>query len=46
MEEGALREFLNHLEEGLREEARDLFQPEKYDREQYIFIDQDEAAHL
>ncbi len=46
LEEGALQEFLNHLEEGLREEARDLFQAEKYDREQYIFIDQDEATHL
>jgi len=46
LEEERLREFLNHLEEGLRTEARELFQPESADREQYIFIDQDEATHL
>lgn len=46
LEDHFLREFLNHLEEGLREEARDLFRPERFDREQYIFIDQDEATHL
>jgi len=46
MDDGKLREFLNNLEEGLREEARELFKPESVDREQYIFIDQDEATHL
>jgi len=46
MDDGKLREFLNNLEEGLREEARELFKPESIDREQYIFIDQDEATHL
>ncbi len=46
MEDQYLRELLNHLEEGLREEARELFKPERFDREQYIFIDQDEASHL
>ncbi len=46
MENHHLREFLAHLEEGLREEARELFKPESFDREQYIFIDQDEATHL
>jgi len=46
MEDFRLREFLNNLEEGLRGEARELFKPEDFDREQYIFIDQDEATHL
>lgn len=46
MEEVRLREFLNNLEEGLRGEAREFFKPETFDREQYIFIDQDEATHL
>ena len=46
MEDNNLREFLNHLEEGLRAEAREFFKPESVDREQYIFIDQDEATHL
>jgi CRP-like cAMP-binding protein len=46
MEDFRLKEFLNNLEEGLREEARELFKPETFDREQYIFIDQDEATHL
>lgn len=46
MDDGKLQEFLNNLEEGLREEARELFKPESFDREQYIFIDQDEATHL
>jgi CRP-like cAMP-binding protein len=46
LEDQRLQEFLNHLEEGLRPEARELFQPESADREQYIFIDQDEATHL
>ncbi|MBN2028054.1 MAG: Crp/Fnr family transcriptional regulator [Actinobacteria bacterium] len=46
MDDDRLREFLNNLEEGLREEARELFKPESVDREQYIFIDQDEATHL
>jgi CRP/FNR family transcriptional regulator len=46
MDDGKLREFLNNLEEGLREEAKELFKPESVDREQYIFIDQDEATHL
>jgi CRP-like cAMP-binding protein len=46
LEENYLREFLNHLEESLRAEAREFFTPEKVDREQYIFIDQDEATHL
>ncbi len=46
MEDERLQEFLNHLEEGLRPEARELFPPESADREQYIFIDQDEATHL
>mgnify|MGYP005833505475 CR=1 FL=1 len=46
MEDHHLSEFLNHLEEGLRKEARELFKPERYDREQYIFIDQEEATHL
>jgi CRP/FNR family transcriptional regulator len=46
MEDNMLREFINHLEEGLREEAKGLFKPERFDREQYIFIDQDEATHL
>ncbi len=46
MEETALGEFLNHLEEGLRGEARELFKTESFGREQYIFIDQDEATHL
>ncbi len=46
MEDHHLREFLNHLEEGLREEARELFRPERHEREQYIFIDQEEATHL
>jgi CRP/FNR family transcriptional regulator len=46
LEDLKLREFLNHLEEGLREEAREFFRQESFDREQYIFIDQDEATHL
>ncbi len=46
MDDSKLREFLNNLEEGLRKEARELFKPESIDREQYIFIDQDEATHL
>jgi CRP-like cAMP-binding protein len=46
LEENYLREFLNHLEEPLRAEAREFFKPETVDREQYIFIDQDEATHL
>ena len=46
MEENRLREFLNNLDEGLRPEARELFKPESMDREQYIFIDQEEATHL
>lgn len=46
MEDDRLREFLNHLEEGLREQAKEFFKPEAYDKEQYIFIDQDEATHL
>ncbi|OFW56504.1 MAG: hypothetical protein A2W01_03590 [Candidatus Solincola sediminis] len=46
MEENYLREFLNHLDEPLRPEAREFFKPESIDREQYIFIDQDEATHL
>lgn len=46
MEDNVLRGFLAHLEESLREEARELFKPESFDREQYIFIDQDEATHL
>jgi len=46
MEDNNLRGFLSHLEEDLREEASDLFKPESFDREQYIFIDQDEATHL
>jgi len=46
LKDDVLGELLNHLEEDLREEARDLFRLESYDREQYIFIDQDEATHL
>ncbi len=46
MEEVRLREFLNNLGEGLRKEAREFFKSETFDREQYIFIDQDEATHL
>ncbi len=46
MEDMKLSEFLNHLEDGLRAQARELFKPESYGREQYIFIDQDEATHL
>ncbi len=46
MEDLRLREFLNNLEEGLRKEARELFKPESFDRDQYIFIDQDEATHM
>jgi CRP/FNR family transcriptional regulator len=46
LEDFRLREFLNNLEEGLRKEARELFKPETFEREQYIFIDQDEATHL
>jgi CRP-like cAMP-binding protein len=46
MEDHNLRVFLNQLEEGLRKEAREFFKPESFDREQYIFIDQDEATHL
>jgi len=46
LEEVRLREFLNNLGEGLRKEAREFFKSETFDREQYIFIDQDEATHL
>jgi len=46
MEDYRLREFLNNLEESLRQEAKEFFKQESYDREQYIFIDQDEATHL
>ena len=46
MDDSNLREFLNNLEEGLRKEAREFFKPESIDREQYIFIDQDEATHM
>ena len=46
MDDHNLREFLNNLEEGMREEALELFKPESFEREQYIFIDQDEATHL
>lgn len=46
MKEEQLEKFLENLDEGLREEATRFFQPESADREQYIFIDQDEATHL
>lgn len=46
MDDFRLKEFLNNLEEGLRQEARELFKPETFERDQYIFIDQDEATHL
>jgi CRP/FNR family transcriptional regulator len=46
LREEILAAFLDHLPEELRPEARRLFLPEKLDRDQYIFIEQDEAAHL
>jgi CRP-like cAMP-binding protein len=46
MEDEFLKAYLNHLKEDLRQEATGLFIPETIDREQYIFIDQDEATHL
>lgn len=46
MKDDNLQAFLERLKEDLREEARELFAQESLDREQYIFIDQDEATHL
>lgn len=44
--EDQLHGFLTHLDGSLYAEARELFKAESVDREQYIFIDQDEATHL
>jgi CRP-like cAMP-binding protein len=46
MKEDRLLGFLENLSEDLRSEAKELFKPESLDKEQYIFIDQDEATHL
>lgn len=41
-----LENFLRHVDESIREEARNLFIPESYEKDQYIFVDQDEATHF
>lgn len=46
MKEDRLLGFLENLSEDLRSEAKEFFKPESLDKEQYIFIDQDEATHL
>lgn len=46
MKEDILLGFFENLREDLRAEARGFFIPESLDKEQYIFIDQDEATHL
>jgi CRP/FNR family transcriptional regulator len=46
MKEDRLLDFLENLNQDLRPEAKELFKPESLDKEQYIFIDQDEATHL
>lgn len=38
--------FLEYLREDIRDEARRFFQQESLEKEQYLYIDQDEATHM
>lgn len=38
--------FLSYLGSELRREAANLFIPERYEKDQYIFVDQEEATHF
>ncbi len=46
MSQSQLDQFLGYLGEALREEAKSLFIPESFEKDQYIFVEQDEATHF